>query len=591
LEFPSATFNRTTRLNNPTERTKEATMEKLSNSAQAANHTFAFRSLAMAIILGTTSVVGATRSHGATVTPSRPRVAFVKIAGKSAPSFFDGPGGVNGTATFDLPYGLAYDPTGDLYVADVNNNAIRRIDTAGNVTTAAGTGAVGFVDGPAGPRGKGGTATFNKPVAVASDRAGNLYITDSGNRAIRKLDRSGNVTTVAGTGKQGFVDGNVATSVRPPLFTAPHNIVVDSQGSLFVEDSGRIRKVDIAGNVTTLNTSPGVVLVDDNQDLAIDSADFLYTFGELGTPDGTYLVKKLDPSGNTVATWDFRSGPALSSDGRYRNYRRLELRSLAVDRGGNVFVTSASGNFFMIAPNGEAFEVKDPDSLFLIGPYLSFLPVAIGPSNGLTLTLGNSIFRYDNLVTIPLKANQVTYNPAPNEPKNADSKTVQPSTSIAAEATIPQPTSPTTTIPPKPELCSIGDKLEDYFLIRDISPIPNIALEFQRTFELKQIKSFQAVVPKALQSDWKLLVSGRIKLIAGLSKINRKQSTNLAREKNAYRFDEDQIDIEASKPYFNRLDEWFTTNCGALQDISTLFFSYRVTTKCTSTNVQTSCTT
>lgn len=163
--------------------------------------------------------------------------------------------GTRSNARFSGAAGVAIDTVGNLYVADSNNNAIRKVTPAGVVTTFAGNGASGFVDGT------GGTARFNLPIDVVIDAAGNLYVSDAGNNAIRKITPAGVVTTLAGGGptNPGFVDGvgNTArfkTTERLALGTAGNLYVADQQFSSASFAGGEaIRVVDSAtGSVTTL---------------------------------------------------------------------------------------------------------------------------------------------------------------------------------------------------------------------------------------------------------------------------------------------------------------------------------------------------
>jgi DNA-binding beta-propeller fold protein YncE len=116
----------------------------------------------------------------------------------------DLPGNTDATgvaARFDEPYDLVVDAAGDILVADLGNNVIRKLTPAGVVTTFAGTGAAGWKDGPA------NQATFQHPQGLAIDGLGNVYVTDTDNFCIRRIDPSGNVTTVAGNRQPGFRDG------------------------------------------------------------------------------------------------------------------------------------------------------------------------------------------------------------------------------------------------------------------------------------------------------------------------------------------------------------------------------------------------
>jgi sugar lactone lactonase YvrE len=133
-------------------------------------------------------------------------------------------------ARFDSPSGLAVDEAGNVYVADRFNGAIRKIAPSGDVTTFAGvTGQQGSADG------NGSNARFQAPTDIAIDAAGNLYVTDSGGRTIRKITPSRDVTTLAGSfGVSGHVDGTGSNA----RFDNPFGIAIDAPGRLFVSDTG-----------------------------------------------------------------------------------------------------------------------------------------------------------------------------------------------------------------------------------------------------------------------------------------------------------------------------------------------------------------
>ena len=148
------------------------------------------------------------------------------------------------TASFNNPLGMTTDGDGNVYVADAANNIIRKITPAGVVTTIAGTGFAGASNGSA------ASATFNTPLCIARDGSGNLFITEKSNYDIRKIDAGGNVTTIAGTGQAGSSDGQ-GTSAG---FNYPVGIVTDGNGNLFVTDNGygTIRMITSAGFVATV---------------------------------------------------------------------------------------------------------------------------------------------------------------------------------------------------------------------------------------------------------------------------------------------------------------------------------------------------
>jgi serine/threonine-protein kinase len=178
-----------------------------------------------------------------------------KIAPSDVVSTFAGTGvagfdnGAGNVATFSSPQGVATDSAGNVYVGDTLNHSIRKITAAGVVSTLAGTGVAGFDNG------NGNVATFNFPVGVATDSAGNVYVADDSNNSVRKITPAGVVSTLAGTGVAGFNNGagNVAT------FHFPISVATDSAGNIFVADFSNhsIRKIDSSGTVSTLAGTTG----------------------------------------------------------------------------------------------------------------------------------------------------------------------------------------------------------------------------------------------------------------------------------------------------------------------------------------------
>ena len=152
--------------------------------------------------------------------------------------------GVAAAASFNGPSGLAVDAVGNVYVADGDNNRIRKITADGNVSTFAGSGEDGSADG-VGP-----TASFHSPLDVAVDAAGNVYVSDFGDHIIRKITADGTVSTLAGSGEYGCADGVGAAA----SFDSPSGVAVDAAGNVYVADfcNHRIRKITADGTVSTL---------------------------------------------------------------------------------------------------------------------------------------------------------------------------------------------------------------------------------------------------------------------------------------------------------------------------------------------------
>ena len=146
-------------------------------------------------------------------------------------------------ANIEFPLGVAVDGEGNVIVADLARQHIRKIAANGTVTTLAGT-VLGYEDGP------GTSARFNCPSDVAVDCEGNIIVADRGNHRIRKVAADGTVTTLAGTGVTGYADGP-GTAAQ---FAAPRGVAVDCEAIVIVADSlnHRIRKIAADGTVTTL---------------------------------------------------------------------------------------------------------------------------------------------------------------------------------------------------------------------------------------------------------------------------------------------------------------------------------------------------
>lgn len=241
-------------------------------------------------------------------------------------------------AKFNTPSAIAIDDDDNLYIADTGNNRIRKLDSKGQVTTVAGTGAAGFADGAA------REAIFDAPIGVAVDEDGNVYVADTYNDRIRKISKDGQVTTIAGTGVPGYKDGTVSEA----QFDTPCGIAVDKQGNIFVADTGNdaVRKITVQGEVMTVagsvtrsgDESVAAQHLDRPLGLALTHDGFLFVACE-----GNGRIYRIAPDGQVALYAGSSSGYA---DGTGEGARLNGISGIAVDADSNLYVAD-TGNYLL----------------------------------------------------------------------------------------------------------------------------------------------------------------------------------------------------------------------------------------------------
>lgn len=254
---------------------------------------------------------------------------------------FSGDGGPATSASLDNPISVAVDAAGNVYVSDNNNNRIRKIDNAGIITTFLGS-SVHSYSGDGGPA---SAATINIPGFITLDASGNLYIADGGNNRIRKVNSSGVISTVAGNGTSGFSgDGGPATSAQ---LYVPSGVAVDATGNLYISDcyNYRIRKVDLSGNISTVVGNGTSVYSGDGgpataasinltQCVTVDGTGNIYIADDLSK-----RVRKVSTSG-TITTIVGNGFFGYNGDGISATSASLwNPIATAVDAAGNIFIT------------------------------------------------------------------------------------------------------------------------------------------------------------------------------------------------------------------------------------------------------------
>ena len=261
------------------------------------------------------------------------------VAGIGAPGF-SGDGAAATAAQLNGPIDVAVDASGNLYIADLRNNRIRKVDTAGNISTVAGNGTRGFSgDGAAAT-----AAQLNWPTGVAVDGSGNLYIASRNNRRIRKVDASsGNISTVAGNGTWGHSgDGAAATAAQ----LVPAEVAVDGSGNLYIADADnhRIRKVDSSGNISTVaggGTDVKAIAAQLNwpTGVAVDGSGNLYIADQWN-----HRIRKVDSSGN-ISTVAGNGTGGFSGDGAAATAAQLAFPTdVEVDGSGNLYIADSQNH-------------------------------------------------------------------------------------------------------------------------------------------------------------------------------------------------------------------------------------------------------
>lgn len=287
---------------------------------------------------------------------------------------FTGDGGAATSAELNYPTGIAFDSSGNLYIADHINHRIRKVDTSGNITTIAGDGTLGDT----GDSGAATSAELDSPCGVAVDSAGNVYIADTLNNLIRKV-AGGTITTLAGDYSLGTGYAGDTAAATAAQLDAPVGIVVDSAGNVWIADTGNnvIREVTTDGNI---NTIVGNSYADYGGDggtaiacslnhplgLALDAAGNMYIADQLNQ-----RIRKVTATNGVISTTSIITTVAgngiLGSKGSGDLAIDAGLSDpswVAVDSAGNLFITdlvnnivrrvaAADGTIATVAGNGQ----------------------------------------------------------------------------------------------------------------------------------------------------------------------------------------------------------------------------------------------
>jgi sugar lactone lactonase YvrE len=258
---------------------------------------------------------------------------------------FSGDGGLAISSVLGRPTGITLDSIGNIYFLDRDNNRIRKINTSGIITTIAGNGTIGYT-------GDGGNATlasFGNGFGISSDKAGNIFIADFDNQVIRKVNTSGIISTVAGNGIAGNSgDGGPAINAQ---LNFPNWVAVDLNGNIFISDmnNNKIRKVNTAGIISTFagnmfgssgfNGDGGPAtsaLLSQPQDIDIDS------IGNVFVQDGINDRIRIINTSGIINTYAGNGTLGYSGDGGLATFANIGGRAgLCVDNNSNLFLAEA----------------------------------------------------------------------------------------------------------------------------------------------------------------------------------------------------------------------------------------------------------
>jgi uncharacterized protein (TIGR03437 family) len=269
----------------------------------------------------------------------------ISTAAGNGTAGFAGDGSAATSAQLAFPGGTAVDTAGNLYIADTANQRVRKV-SGGNISTVAGNGTPGYTgDGSAAT-----SATLSSPVAVAVDAAGNLYIADYNNHAVRKVS-GGTISTLAGNGTPGYSgDGGLGKNAQLNL---PSGIALDAQGNVYVADSGNhvVRKISPAGTITTFaGTGVSGNLGDGGlataAELASPAGISMDAQGNLYIADaGSGQVRLVTASGFIVTIAGVKGAAGYSGDGGPALAAQFHgLAAIALDASGNIFLADSGNN-------------------------------------------------------------------------------------------------------------------------------------------------------------------------------------------------------------------------------------------------------
>jgi len=320
------------------------------------------------------------------------------FAGTGAAAY-GGDGSAATAAGVNNPYGVAVDHAGNVYVADYGNNRIRKINTAGIISTIAGTGTAGF----SGDNGPATIAEIYAPRGIATDAAGNVYFSDYANNRIRKINTAGIISTIAGTGAVGYAgDNGPATSAE---LNFAWGIAVDATGNVIIADqiNCRVRRINTSG-IISLVGGTGIAFFggDGGQataagiqypmGVAVDGGGNIYV-----ADDGDNRIRKINPAG-IISTIAGSPVYGFTGDGGPSTLARLYYpQGVATDAAGNIYIADLNNNRIRkINTSGIINTIAGDGTAGFSGDGGSPVTAAINQSTGVAVDLAGNVYISDN---------------------------------------------------------------------------------------------------------------------------------------------------------------------------------------------------